>query len=76
MIQHHTLFRLLSGELMKFILTIKITVTVADTFAVSYLPIMSLEAGSAADQAASLKIKKYEELSFSFRWHVRSRQGY
>ena len=38
-------------------------VTVADTFATSYLPLTSLEAGSAAERAASLKIKKYEELA-------------
>ena len=38
-------------------------VTVADTFAASYLPMTSLEAGSAAERAASLKIKKYEELA-------------
>ena len=38
-------------------------VTVADTFATSYLPLTSLEAGSAAERAASLKNKKYEELA-------------
>ena len=52
-------------------------VTVADTFATSYLPLTSLEAGSAAERAASLKNKKYEELArittFSFCWLVRSR---
>ena len=35
----------------------------ADTFATSYLPSTSLEAGFAAERAASLKNKKYEELA-------------
>ena len=38
-------------------------VTVADTFATSYLPLTSLEAGSPTEQEASLKIKKYGELA-------------
>ena len=38
-------------------------VTVADVFTTSHLPLTSLEAGSAAERAASLKNKKYEELA-------------
>jgi hypothetical protein len=38
-------------------------VTVADTFAASYLPLTSVCAGAAAERAAMLKIVKYEELA-------------
>ena len=38
-------------------------VTVADTFAASYLPLASVQAGAAAERAALLKTAKYEELA-------------
>jgi hypothetical protein len=38
-------------------------VTVADTFAASYIALTKVEAGSAAARAASLKVAKYEEIA-------------
>jgi hypothetical protein len=34
-----------------------------DTFASSYLPLTRVDAGSAAERAASLKVTKYEEIA-------------